>query len=170
VPTTLRHFPRPFHDTLCGAAMTPLDAARHYLERGWSVVALWWPLPHGCACPRGVDCPSAAKHPCLPAWRHLQTERPQADDLTAWWNAWPRANVGVVTGTVSQLAVIDSIPGAAAMRRRTSSMPLASGCRSPPVSSRRAGEGSTTTSGLTTRYRRRRLGTGSRFKRMGVSW
>lgn len=87
-----------------------LGAALEYLIRGWNVVPLWWPIAGWCACRKGTTCPTPGKHPCLPAWRHLQTERAHADALAAWWTEWPTANIGILTGVVSQLAVVDIDP------------------------------------------------------------
>lgn len=67
-----------------------LRAAHAYLERGWT------PLPLQ---PR-------SKQPLLP-WRRLQRERPDAKSLQQWWSFWPQANVGVITGAPSRLAVLD---------------------------------------------------------------
>ncbi len=68
----------------------PLRAAFEYLERGWI------PLPLQ---PR-------SKLPLLP-WRRLQRERPEAEDLEQWWSLWPEANLGIITGAASRLAVVD---------------------------------------------------------------
>lgn len=67
-----------------------LHAALGFLERGWT------PLP---IAPRG-------KQPLLP-WRRLQRERPTPVDVDHWWSLWPEANVGIVTGIASGLAVLD---------------------------------------------------------------
>ena len=68
----------------------PLRAACEYLERGWV------PLPLQ---PRG-------KTPLVP-WRRLQREKPDAKDVVRWWSRWPEANVGLLTGAPSRLAVLD---------------------------------------------------------------
>lgn len=70
-----------------------VKVARSYLARGWSVLPLR---------PR-------EKRP-LAAWRKLQRERPTEDDLVDWFKRWPDANIGVVTGEVSNLIVLDVDP------------------------------------------------------------
>jgi hypothetical protein len=122
-----------------------LAAALEYLARGWSVLPLWWPTRYGCACRGGIDCPTPGKHPCLPRWRHLQYEPPSADDLDAWWMAWPHANVGVVTGSISRLAVVDVDPRSGGDETSTSSTSSGSGCRRPRDSSKPAVKGYITT-------------------------
>ena len=70
-----------------------LQAALAYQARGWSVLPLW----------------PGSKRP-LVAWRELQAARPTAEAVRGWWRRWPDANVGIVTGAVSGLAVLDVDP------------------------------------------------------------
>jgi hypothetical protein len=71
----------------CGAA------ACAYLRRGWSVV----PLRPG------------EKRPLI-RWETFQNRRAAEAELDAWYTRWPTANVGVVTGAVSGLVVLDVDP------------------------------------------------------------
>jgi KaiC/GvpD/RAD55 family RecA-like ATPase len=68
-----------------------LQQALEYQARGWSVLPI---QPHG-------------KRPLLKSWTELQTKAADPDDLKAWWSACPDANVGVVTGRVSGVVVVD---------------------------------------------------------------
>jgi hypothetical protein len=74
-----------------------LTAALAYHARGWT------PLP--------TD--AGSKLPLIP-WRRYQTERPTADEVRGWWERHPTAGVGVVTGAVSGLVVLD-LDGARAL-------------------------------------------------------
>jgi hypothetical protein len=65
-------------------------AALEYLSRGWSVIPIE---------PRG-------KRP-LVAWLEFQDRRPTAAEVAGWFGRWPEANVGIVTGIVSGLVVLD---------------------------------------------------------------
>jgi len=68
-------------------------AAVEYLSRGWSVLPIR---------PR-------EKRPLI-RWQYLQGARPSEADLTDWFQKWPNANVGVVTGEISNLVVLDIDP------------------------------------------------------------
>ncbi len=74
-------------------ALRPLDAAFAYLARGWSVIPL-----------RPRD-----KRPLLP-WEPFQHRAATVAELTAWRARWPEANLGVVTGAISGLVVLDVDP------------------------------------------------------------
>jgi hypothetical protein len=65
-------------------------AAQSYAARGWSVIPIE---------PRG-------KRP-LVAWLEFQQRRAAADEIDAWFRHWPDANVGIVTGHVSGIVVVD---------------------------------------------------------------
>ena len=66
------------------------EAALGYLSRGWSVIPIE---------PR-------AKRP-LVAWLDFDSRCASARDVAGWFARWPQANVGIVTGRVSGLVVID---------------------------------------------------------------
>lgn len=68
-------------------------AARRYAARGWSVIPI---EPHG-------------KRP-LVAWREFQQRVATPDEVAHWATRWPDANVGIVTGRVSGLVVVDVDP------------------------------------------------------------
>lgn len=66
------------------------SAAHAYAARGWSVIPIE---------PRG-------KRP-LVTWLEFQERRAERDEIDAWFRHWPDANVGIVTGHVSGIVVID---------------------------------------------------------------
>ncbi len=68
-----------------------LEAALSYAAHGWSVIPL-----------RARD-----KRPALASWQEHQSRRAVEEEIRAWWRRWPDANVGVVTGAVSGLVVVD---------------------------------------------------------------
>jgi hypothetical protein len=83
-------------------------AALDYVRRGWSVVPMHEPREDGCTC-RRVDCPAAGKHPRVAWEEHIATPASE-EAVRAWWARWPSANVGVVTGSVSGVVVLDVDP------------------------------------------------------------
>jgi len=47
-----------------------------------------------------------AKTPLI-SWKKYQRERPTEKDIELWWGKWPSANIGLVTGHMSRLTVLD---------------------------------------------------------------
>jgi hypothetical protein len=64
-----------------------------YAGLGWSVV----PLRHRTKLP-------------LIRWGEFERRAATEDQIREWWHAWPDANIAVVTGRVSALAVVDANP------------------------------------------------------------
>jgi hypothetical protein len=68
-------------------------AALAYAARGWSVLPI----------------EPAGKRPLVP-WLKLQQQPVAAEEIESWFRRWPEANIGVVTGRVSALVVVDIDP------------------------------------------------------------
>jgi hypothetical protein len=85
-------------------------AALDYLARGLSVVPLHTPTAAGCSCWKGRACLTPGKHPRLDEWKPLQARPATEAEAVAWWTRWPAANVGIITGVVSHLCVLDVDP------------------------------------------------------------
>lgn len=47
------------------------------------------------------------KRPYLTEWREFQGRIATEEEVKEWWNKWPDANIGIVTGEISGLTVID---------------------------------------------------------------
>jgi hypothetical protein len=82
-------------------------AAIAYARRGWRVFPIW-PIRNGrCAC--GSACGrDAGKHPIgrlVPHGVHDATTEEAC--ITRWWTEVPDANIGIATGAVSGLVVLD---------------------------------------------------------------
>lgn len=80
-----------------------LASALELADLGMSVIPLWWPIGSTCACPKGDQCSSAAKHPLT--MNGLKDATLDANVIKTWWAKWPSANVGLCTGT--EIDVID---------------------------------------------------------------
>jgi len=63
--------------------------AKLYTEKlGWSVI------------------PVNGKIPAI-RWKEFQERRPTPQEIDDWWSQWPKANLGVVTGKLSNIVVFD---------------------------------------------------------------
>jgi len=83
-----------------GTHALPLDYAR----RGLAVVPLHAPRDGGCTC-GDTSCARRGKHPRVRDWSRLATTDPRT--INRWWTATPNANVGLLTGGVGGLLVLD---------------------------------------------------------------
>jgi len=70
---------------------TLAEYALAYARLGWSV----FPIRPG------------EKSPMLKTWEKFQKEKATDDQIKHWWKKWPDANIGLVTGFVSDLIVLD---------------------------------------------------------------
>ena len=81
-----------------------LDDALGYAARGWQVFPLHSPLDGQCSCGK-LDCQSPAKHPRTP--NGLLDATTDVDTIANWWDTWPESNIGIRTGEVSGIVVVD---------------------------------------------------------------
>lgn len=72
-----------------------LDWARNYVEKGFSVI----PLRKGC------ENPEDDKRPAI-EWKQFQKRRPTDDELVKWFDSG-KQNIGIVTGEISGITVLD---------------------------------------------------------------
>jgi hypothetical protein len=76
-------------ESLLEAKQSMVDYALAYEAIGWSVIPL-----------------KRDKRP-YESWLKYQKNRAGKEQIKKWWKTWPNANIGVVTGAVSGLVVID---------------------------------------------------------------
>lgn len=81
-----------------------LEAALDYARRGWWVFPLHGIVRGRCTCGRR-ECSSPGKHPLVRRGLHEATT--EAGVVKEWWRRWRSANIGVATGSVSGIVVID---------------------------------------------------------------
>jgi len=82
-------------------------SALHYSRQGWPVVPLHSVRDGRCTCGR-ADCGNPGKHPRIAKWQIKASKDPA--QVAAWWQKWPTANIGVVTGVRSGFFVLDVDP------------------------------------------------------------
>jgi hypothetical protein len=66
------------------------QAIDDYAAHGWSIIPI-----------RSGD-----KRPLI-RWEEFQYRRPRVEEVQAWFSGWPEAGIGIVTGCVSGLVVLD---------------------------------------------------------------
>lgn len=81
-----------------------LNCALEYASLGWSVLPLHWIENSQCSCGT-PDCSPAGKHPLVAGGFKVATTDRQT--ITEWWTRYPDANIGIATGSVSGLIVVD---------------------------------------------------------------
>jgi hypothetical protein len=80
-----------------------LGDALQFAARKWFVLPLNTPQSGGCSCQQ-EDC-AIGKHPRT---RHGSADATDdKDQIRAWWERWPDANIGIATGPASGLVVLD---------------------------------------------------------------
>ena len=80
------------------------DYTTEYMKMGWSVIPIFH-VNGECAC-GNASCDSPGKHPPL-YWSKYQLEKATPKALAGWSKRWPVSNVGIVTGAISGLFVVD---------------------------------------------------------------
>lgn len=88
--------------------MNVATTAHHMAKNlGWAPLFLHGVSADGriCSCRKGVDCPSKGKHPIQEEW--ASRPFPSGADIQAMSEAHPTANLGVRTGSISGVFVVD---------------------------------------------------------------
>jgi hypothetical protein len=95
--------------------LPPGRAAEAYAALGYRVVAMHAaPAGGGCTCQRGTRCSDPGKHPCLAGWPRAASTSP--GEVRRWWQRWPQANVGLLTGAGFDVLDLDGPAGVEALR------------------------------------------------------
>lgn len=84
-----------------------LEQALAYAARGWAVFPVHTIKNGRCTC-LDADCRNQGKHPIPTNGLNAATHDP--DKITAWWTRTPTANIGIATGEISGLVVLDVDP------------------------------------------------------------
>ena len=81
------------------------DYALQYLNKGLSVIPLKSPAMVNPDLPE-KEFIRQCKIPLVP-WKPFQERRPTEQEVSDWFDKWPSANIGIVTGKISNLVVFD---------------------------------------------------------------
>jgi Bifunctional DNA primase/polymerase, N-terminal len=93
-----------------------LDAALAYCSRGWPVIPLHSPDNGVCSCGH-AHCDSPAKHPRT--LHGLKDASSDSQTVRQWWQRWPDANIGLITGVAFDVGDLDSDAAMATFRTRS---------------------------------------------------
>ena len=86
---------------------SPIEMALMYAGKGWHVFPLHTVID-GTTCDCRRSCPKPGKHPrTANGFKDATTDETQ---IRKWWGMWPDANIGIATGKVSNMVVIDVDP------------------------------------------------------------
>lgn len=81
-----------------------LGHALAYAARGWAVLPVYGMSGGKCTC-RATSCRSVGKHPRVAKWSEKASTDPAV--IRDWWRRWPDSTVGIATGQLSSVAVLD---------------------------------------------------------------
>jgi hypothetical protein len=70
--------------------MKMLQEALNYLNQGYPVIPIQ----------------KDNKKPYI-CWKKYQEQMPTIDEVTGWWTKYPEANIGLITGEISGIFVVD---------------------------------------------------------------
>ena len=82
-----------------------LKHALHYASLGLSVIPVHTVVGGKCSC-GSLKCSAPGKHPMI-KWRANTKESLGEDQIREWWKKHPDSNIGIVTGEISGIAVLD---------------------------------------------------------------
>jgi hypothetical protein len=82
-----------------------LEEALHYESMGLSVIPVHSIRDGRCSC-GSARCKSPGKHPRI-AWRSAQSRKMTEEGIRAYWDENPDCNVGIVTGPISGIMIVD---------------------------------------------------------------
>src|SRR6266567_7038345 len=85
-----------------------LEQALYYHSLGWSVIPV---CPHDHSAPlpdkHRQECKKPGKVPVV-KWKKYTKQQATEEEIRVWWTTNPNYNIGVATGSISRLVVIDT--------------------------------------------------------------
>jgi hypothetical protein len=85
-----------------------LAGALSLIRQGIAVLPLWWPEGERCACGNPSCIRDVGKHP-IGKLVPNGVKNASKDEATVkrWWTIYPKANIGIATGRISGIVVVD---------------------------------------------------------------
>lgn len=77
--------------------MNNLTWAQYYLKQGFSII------PIG----KNMEGQHGLKAPLISSWLKYQTEKAPPEQVEKWWTELPESKIGIITGKISNLVVVD---------------------------------------------------------------
>ncbi|WP_338834089.1 phage/plasmid primase, P4 family [Bradyrhizobium septentrionale] len=88
-----------------GQAISLMKQALRYASTGLHVIPVHSVRDGLCSCRKGVECAKPGKHPITS--RGVKDATTDRKAIKQWWTANPDANIGIATGKISNLVVVD---------------------------------------------------------------
>ncbi|TYL92730.1 hypothetical protein FXB40_23860 [Bradyrhizobium rifense] len=85
--------------------ITLLKRALRYTSEGLHVIPVHSVRDGRCSCREGIECAKPGKHPMTP--RGVKDATKDRKVIKQWWTESPDANIGIATGQISNLVVVD---------------------------------------------------------------
>lgn len=82
-----------------------LNNAIEYAKLGISIIPLHSIINNQCTCGKGYKCDSPGKHPRTK--NGVKDASKDPEQIKKWWSTWPNSNIGIATGTINGLFVVD---------------------------------------------------------------
>jgi hypothetical protein len=82
--------------------------SKHYTDNNIKIIPIHNPEGDGkCSC-KDEGCKSIGKHPRIKEWKEEASS--DSSKIQGWINKWPNMNIGIVTGSLSRILVVDVDP------------------------------------------------------------
>lgn len=82
--------------------------AKYYHSLGWNVIPIKGKnYLTGKHKGESIEPEKESKMPLLDTWTEYQTRKITSQEIEQWWARWPMANIGILTGTINDLWVLD---------------------------------------------------------------
>ena len=82
-----------------------VEASLYYISLGWPIFPVYNIVDGKCSCKLSEKCTRPGKHPKTKNGFYDASTDPE--QIKAWWERWPEANIGVRAGNISGILILD---------------------------------------------------------------